>query len=284
MTVIPFTFLVLRYVHDRGAGECLNIGVVLYSGDADFIATEFEHRYERLSQTFRGFNGEHYRRALARLKVPVMRIQREWRETPLLRAKPEHVHQVLAEIFVDEDTSFQWSEPLSGVTHDLHDEVRILFDRMVKSQYPQGEEFGRRDDDALWKRVYQRALPDRVLQRMRPKRFVTPHLDIEFEHALRNGAWHVVQPLSMDYKSADTMQKKATQWVGTSVGLQGASELAKMYFLLGKPGGNRHRKAYARVKKLLDQAPIAHEVIEENDATALARSLGALVPERDEEP
>ena len=72
-------------------------------------------------------------------------------------------------------------------------------------------------------------------------------------------------------------QKKATQWVGTSVGLQDAHELGHIYFLLGKPSKNRHRKAYDRAKKLLDRAPISHDLIEENDVPKLVDRLEAIL-------
>jgi hypothetical protein len=149
---------------------------------------------------------------------------------------------------------------------------------MVTSQYGYSEEVTRLDDDYVWKRVYQAKLPESVVRRLTSKKFTTDSVDIEFDHALKNGAWHVVQPVSMDYKSGESMQRKASQWVGATVGLQGTPELARIFFLLGAPRPG-HRKAYERAKSLLSQSPVATEIVEEKDAKHLGTVLEALIRE-----
>lgn len=272
----PYTYLVLKYVHDRGANEALNIGVLIFAPEALFISVALEHRYERLSSAFAGFSGEHYRGALARVRLSVSELQKSWTNNPLFRTPPTRLAEALSQLWTDRDGGFRWSEPLGGVADDFETELGILFDRMVSSQYPHPDELSRRDDEHVWRHA-QDKLPVRVVHALTSKRFSTAHIDVEFAHAIKNGAWHVVQPVSFDYKNADTMQKKATQWLGTTVGLQSANELHRIYFLLGRPAHKAHRKAYERAKALLDQSPVAHEMIEEEDAALLGQKLEAIL-------
>jgi hypothetical protein len=88
---------------------------------------------------------------------------------------------------------------------------------------------------------------------------------------MKNGAWHIIQPVSMDFQQPESMQKKASQWVGTAVGLKDVQDLGTIFFLLGEPA--KHRKAYERAKALLDQAPVRHQIIEEGNAELLIRRL-----------
>ena len=70
MTHQPYSYVVLRYVPDQGAGESLNIGVVVYSEASGFLSARIDHHYERLSQAFARFEGQSYRRAVANLARP----------------------------------------------------------------------------------------------------------------------------------------------------------------------------------------------------------------------
>jgi hypothetical protein len=80
----------------------------------------------------------------------------------------------------------------------------------------------------------------------------------------------------MDFKAAEGMQRKGTHWLGTTVGLGAVPDLARIYFLLGKPRAG-HKKAYEKAKHLLDRSPVPHELIEEDQVDDLSRKLQELV-------
>jgi hypothetical protein len=75
MKAVPYTFTVIRYIHDRAAGESLNVGVLVFAPDVSYIGVEVEPRFERLSRTFSGFDGDVYRQTLNRLKEAVAHIR-----------------------------------------------------------------------------------------------------------------------------------------------------------------------------------------------------------------
>src|SRR5438552_17908486 len=68
---VPYTFSVIRYVHDPIAGESLNVGVLLFSGEAAILDVMLEYRYERSSATFARFDGERFKQVLCYFEAAV---------------------------------------------------------------------------------------------------------------------------------------------------------------------------------------------------------------------
>lgn len=273
--MIPYTYVVLKYVHDAGAGEMLNVGVVLLAPEAHFADVRVETKFERLSQTFKGFEGPRFRRALQAFVSAFKVVQSDFNREPLLsQRRYTTAGDVVRSLWPDLGLSFAISEPLAGITSNAAAEVDALFDRMVTSLYDK-KEAERRTDDQVWKDIYQPVLPLDVVAQLSEKSFETNEVSYKFDHAFKNGAWHVIQPVSMDYVSPDSIQRKATQWVGTTVGLEEVQELGTIYFLLGKPTG--HTVAYERAKSLLAKAPINKHIVEEHQKEIFAAELADLV-------
>ena len=69
----PFTYVVLRYVHDTSAGESLNLGVVLVAPEPGFIDCRLDFSFGRLTPAFRGFDVHLHRRTLRAVQDQVDR-------------------------------------------------------------------------------------------------------------------------------------------------------------------------------------------------------------------
>jgi hypothetical protein len=270
----PYTFTVIRYVHDKGAGEALNVGVLVCAPESGYVGVRVESRFERLSKTFSGFDGDVYRQTLNRLTESVKALNGRFNDLPLLRESPSDAIALLRTIWPDRDLSFQASPLLSGVTREsLEDVLAELFDRMVTSQAPHKEDTEHRSDEEVWA-TYQTSLRRaKISHLLAPKLFTTSEFQIEFDHAFQNSQWHVVQPVTMDFMRAESLQDKATRWLGNASALEGHPSLGTIYLLLGEPRDESHRPAYDRAKSLLHRMKVHHELIEERDADAFASFL-----------
>lgn len=273
MKKIPYTYSIIRYVHDPAAGETLNVGILLYAPTASWLGVRVESRYERLSKTFRDFEGEHFRETLRRFEGGVSSL----REKVLsglqgIEARPGDVAAVAAQIWPDQDLSFRIGPSLAGIADDLEDAIDHLFNRMVLSQYP--ADIGqRRTDEDVWS-VYSRPLERaRVVGAFREKEFKSSDFEIKFEHAFKNHQWHVLQPVSFDYKTSESIQKRAVSLLGSGTALDGQPELGTIYFLLGRPRTAAHSAAFTRAKNLLNKVPVKHDLVEEDDAKDFAKHL-----------
>src|SRR5258708_845135 len=61
---MPYTFALVRYVHDPVAGEALNVGGLLFSPGERFLDVKLAYRFERFSATFARFDGERFKQGL----------------------------------------------------------------------------------------------------------------------------------------------------------------------------------------------------------------------------
>lgn len=269
----PFTYRILRYIHDPVAGETLNVGVILFTPDVPYLGVVVDTHYERLSKAFSGFNGENFRQILRRLDLAINRFRETQLDVLPLRSLPETVDQITRQIWPDEELSFTMGPTLAGITEqDPEEELRDIFDRLVLSQYPRDEK-QRRTDDEVWN-VYKRPLAERALTPiLRPKGISTRDFQITFDYAFKNDNWHVLQPISLDVVRPESMQRKAAQWLGYCTELRSAQDLARMYLLLGEPQLRAHKTAYEKAKNILKKIPVKHEIVEERDADQFADHL-----------
>jgi hypothetical protein len=278
MSKVPYTFTVIRYVHDRGAGEALNIGVVLYAPTVQFIGLEVEPRFERLSKAFGGFDGDAYRRTLRHLADAVERLQREWEHLPEIRHLPTNAGGLLRLIWPDTDLSFEPGPVLAGVAVEpLPQVVSELFGRMVTSQAPGRGEAERRTDEEIWAVYQQPFRAQKISHLLAPKVFKAPEFELKFDHAFQNTLWHVVQPVTMDFVKPESLQDKATRWLGNATALHGHPHLGRLYLLLGRPQLESHHDAYVKAKNLLHKMPVNHELVEEHDASSFAETLASFM-------
>jgi len=179
---------------------------------------------------------------------------------------------IAEQIWPDVDLSFQISEVMAGITDSPDEALEQLFRRMVTSQYAWVRQ-DKRTDDEVWT-VYQEPLVRRrVARNLQPTVLTTPEVEVKFNYAFKNEKWHVLQPLSMDYKRKENIQNKATRWLGNAVALEGNPELGTLYLLLGPPVLETHRAAYIKAKNLLHKIRIKHELVEEDEAEDFADEI-----------
>lgn len=271
---ISYTYCLVKYVHNPAAGEMLNIGVLLCAPAELYFEARFNHYYERLSNTFADFNGDHYREIIKDIESSLSRIRDLHSSSTLfvIKERIETTEQLASQIMPDKGLSIQFGAMLAGLTSDLDSEIEHIFNQTVISQYPQKEKKSR-DDEEVWaafrKPLHQKQI-DRYLQ---PKHFVSEAYDYKFEHAFKNERWHVLKPVTLDYAQAQTIQDRATKILGEASALEGNEELGKVYILLGEPKLNSHKNAYNKAKNLLNKIPIDKEIIEEDAAEDFANDL-----------
>jgi hypothetical protein len=280
MNTIPYSYSVIRYRHDPATGEMLNIGVILCAPTAGYLNAHLEYRYERLSEAFANFDGEHYRRTLRQFSIVLRILQERLRASSLFDVWdiPSDVTSAAKQIWPDTDLSFQTGEVMAGITDNPANDLQLLFHRMVASQYARPK-LQKRTDDEVWT-FYQEPLARRhVVKKLRPTVLTTDEVEIKFDYAFRNEKWHVLQPMSMDYAKEESIQNKATKWLGNALALEDNQELKKMYVLLGPPSLESHQTAYIKAKNLLHKMPVEHELIEEDGAEHFASYIESFMKE-----
>ena len=167
----PYTYSVLRYVHDTTTGEFINVGVVLYSPEARYASALCRSTFGRISKTFPGMDGDVFKSQMRFVQSRIEEIGDGLKQELPLNGHPTSVMDVAHAVLPPDDSSLQWSPPGSGLSENLSQTLESLFDRMVV-HYDERPQKERRTDEEVW-RKYRRSLESRHVlkhQRLTPQR------------------------------------------------------------------------------------------------------------------
>ncbi len=269
---IPYTFSVLRYVHDPVTTEFVNVGVALYAPDAKYLSAVCTPYYARLSEMFGHVDGEHFRQITRYLQDRIEEIGDRLKSELPFPESPRTIGSLLATVLPPDDSAFQFSTPGGGFTSNPEKTLGSLYQRYVE-YYTARTSYPSRTDDEVWK-VFRKPLEEQhVIQLLKPKRVVAPDYEYEFERARKNEVWHTYEPVSCDLMEATSIVDKANTWVGRITSLAQSEEKFKPYFLLGEPRETNLHVAFIKAQNILHRMPCNHEFIREAEAEDFAKHL-----------
>lgn len=273
MSKLKYAFSTLRYVHDAVTHEFVTVGVVLYSAEARILMGEFCKQYRRASDFFSGINGEHFRGVVRTIERRISSSNEEW-EGLFPPSTPESISVLLNRILPIDDSAFQFAAGGAGVTSDLNRTLESLYDRYV-TQYMKRPSHERRTDEHIL-RSARTVLTQRKLSGFVSPKTIRGHdYEHEFPIAWKNGIWNTCEAVSFDFTDGSRVLERATHWLGRAVSLEESSEAFKLYLLVGKPQDSKLLKQFAKAQNILNQMPLPHEFIDEEDAGELADYIQA---------
>lgn len=264
----PYSFSILRYVHDPVTQEFINIGVAVYSRDSGFLRATCTTHYARITRMFTKIDGNRFRQLTRYIQEQISEIG-ENMSSQLPFESGHTIEHLLARVLPKDDSSIQFSPAGVGLSRDLEATVAELFERCVE-RYATTSDASRRDDEDIW-RTFREPLERRhVTAHLAPKRIIAPNYDYEFQRAWKNGVWHVYEPVSFDMVDAGAMMDKANRWVGRATSLNDSSEQFKIHLLLGEPQDTRLQSTFVKAQNILHKMPGQHELVPESDAEGFA--------------
>jgi hypothetical protein len=272
----PYTFCVLRYVHDPVTTEFVNVGVALYAAEAKYLSAICTPYYARLSDMFGHVDGDRFRQTTRYIQDRIEELGERLRSELPFADDPTTIQSLLAKVLPVDDSAFQFSQPGAGFTSDPEKTLAGLFTRLIET-YTSRPSYPSRNDEEVW-RVFKRPLEEQhVLQTLKPKRIIAPDYEYEFERARRNQVWHAYEPVSFDLMEATSIVDKANTWVGRITSLAQSEERFKPYFLLGEPREMKLHSAFIKAQNILHKMPCEHDFVRETQADAFAKNLKAEV-------
>jgi len=260
--VIAYTFVILRYVHDVGAGEFANVGIVAWSAQAG-LQFRVSDRYSRLSKFFADFDGLAYRRVVRHVEDRLRALQLELAQSDLFRGAPASLEEIVHGVVPPDDGAFQWSRVMGGVTHDLPGRVDELFAELVlRHEVKLARE--RRDEQSM-RRAMDRVLTEAgLLARLRRGVEVRgKEYEYSFYAGWSNGTLQVLEPISLDLVNPADMVDKANMWSGRLLNLARAAEFQCTAVIAPPTEGPSLRKL-DRALAILQSAPAVRAVVPEN--------------------
>jgi hypothetical protein len=276
-TRLPYSYIVLRYVHDIGTSEFINVGVVLMAQRGPYLGAKFKTTYGRLKKTFPSVDTDVFRARMRRLQATFDQFSAGDIGAPTAadRKSLSPLEQLVHSVIRMDDSSLQWSAVGSGLSKDLPATLTSLYQRFVTKYDSEQASITRKDDD-VWKHFRTELEKRNVLPHLGQKVIAVDDDSVKFEHAWKNGVWNCYEPLSFDLASDTSIKEKAHRWLGQISSIRSSSEGFHVYFLVGKPVDVSLKEAYEKAVSILRKAPDS-EVVEEDQAEAFSESVALAI-------
>jgi hypothetical protein len=271
MTQHPYTYTILRYVHDPRAGEALNVGVVVHVAAEQKLLAKVRSTFGRVKAAFPDLDGEAFKQALRDVERGIERVAREMQKGGLLAAAGDAA-AFARRGMPEDDSALQWSPVGSGLTDDAEATLQRLYDRFVQRHDNRSPH--RRDDEEVWRPVRDKLAARGVSVPFEEKTFTGEVDAITFRHAWKNGQWHAYEGVSLDLASQDSIMDKARRWVGHLTTVKdGLSEPLKLHLIIGAPQDEGLTTAYRKAVTMIRKAPLGPEVVEEAEIDELVSRI-----------
>ena len=262
---VPYSFTILRYVHDVVAAESLNVGVVVYNSTEGSLLVRTQRSMSRLRQAFPDIDPQGLRGMLASVERGIESLAQELMDAPLLVDRQLDVLKCARRVLPDDDSALQWSTAGWGLTADLTETTDRLFERYVtRHDQTAAQEERRRTDDDI-RRAFKSKLNELGAKiPFEPKRIRGSQDEITFETAWKNGKWHAYEPVSLDLADEKSIKDKARRWRGHLSAVEaGSTDDVRVHFLVGGPRDESLHAAFENAKTILSGSPFASGIVED---------------------
>jgi hypothetical protein len=163
----PYTYTILRYVHDARAGEMLNVGIVLYVPAEHRLLVKTRDTHGRVKRAFPDLDGDAFRSAMRAIERAVAAVAADVAATSLLAGDVDAAGLARRALPAD-DSALQWSPVGSGLTGDAEATLARLFDRLVLRNDDRTAR--RRVDEEVWRPIRDKLAERNVQVPFEPKR------------------------------------------------------------------------------------------------------------------
>lgn len=266
-----FQYQWVRYIPDRVTGEFVNVGVIVFNPEANFLRAKFIHKYSRISQFFTETHTQYLLTTLRHFEKELIYINKRLGD---LFAHYRSLHEITNSILPKDDSALICSEVLHGIDIDPQSALEDLFERVVTRHFSDADK-ELKDDKYVWRKVYKKYFDKyEITDKLKPHTVKTNNDHIEFDKAWKNGVWNCYETVSFDLKRTDSIKNKVYRWSGILNELENANEELHVYFLTISPKGNEQLKKFIEDMLVNKTGPsLKVTVIKENQADMFVASV-----------
>lgn len=269
---IAYSYLTLKYIHDAVTGEFVNVGVVMFAPEKGFVGVKMRRKYGRINSFFPDAQGAALTKTLRGIERAFKRYSSDMKAPGLFDGRFENILSLVRSTIPLDDSALQWGDVRGGMAKELASALDRHFERLV-SHYDEAVERESRSDNEIWKE-FSRVLVDRRLEQKVTSHAIRAPLDVvQFDKALKNGKWHVLEPVSFDLMDGATIKRKAHQIIGQMSVLEDAKEDFDIYLLIGEPRNPGVVKDYKKALKMLEAIKVPTKVFTESNASDFGKAI-----------
>ena len=120
-----YKYQLVRYIHDQSTSEFVNVGVIIYDSETNFLKSRFITKFDRVSNLFNNEPAVDY------LKDVLKQFEDSINEISNLPNKFGDIQRITSSILPKDDSALQCTEVFAGVDCDFDSALTTLFDCLV---------------------------------------------------------------------------------------------------------------------------------------------------------
>lgn len=275
-----FSYCLLQYEHNPWLKERLNIGVLLFCEDRQFLRLMTRSWDGRISAAYPNLNKAGFTEDLKQIARAIDKVSRsDFRQQSLFSSTLEremenrrtNVAQKIASMVAPgSDSSYRWNAGGVGYLSSPDVKLHDLFNRFVNN-YDSERKRPNRSDENVWSGVSKLLLERNLANRIESEPVIKTTLGaVKFQAGYQNGTYHVIQPLSFDLADEDRIVSKAAKWAGLAQSLSSArSRDVTAQFVIGRPCKEELTPYFRSAKSYLENLVGNDNVFEEEQSVRL---------------
>lgn len=253
-----YSYIILKYVPDAVRSESLNVALLMYCQEENFLRLGVRDKIAELKTLFPDIES-------SRLRAYLAKIAKSFEEIAHLKGTQldltsNNIYQLATSVLPSDYSALRWDKDFKGgISSDIEKTFDSLCKKMVDSTRKPGKE--RREDDEVWNKFSGVLTQAGLTEHLQPQSFRVGSFRQTYEHTFKNGVWHCLVPMSMDYSTEQNLLDRMNKEIGKMQTVKNEHADAKFYFLVGAPRRKHLMKDYQEVKKMFQSA--AHVVTED---------------------
>lgn len=267
-----YQYQIIRYIHDRITGEFVNVGLILFLPDTNFLHSKFVNKFSRISNFFNEINGYSLLSSLKQFEKEVEIISKRIDSNDLFE-KFISLNEITNSILIKDDSAIDCSEVKFGIDIDGKIAIDDLFERLV-DRYNQDYDKDSHDDKFIWRTFYKKHFDKKgITSKLKEHTVQTNNDKIHFDKAWKNGIWNCFQAISFDLKRTDSIKNKVYKWSGILKELENSKENVHLYFLTESLPNKRSLHNFIEETLNKKSAKIKAEIVTKKQAETFTSSL-----------
>lgn len=276
----PYYYQVLRYLHDQFTGEFVNLGVIVYSPEHEYLKAKVTNRFTRITSLFPEAKGKFIVDSAKYLETRIN--QKIAPQLSQLFHPSANLETITSNILKRDDSALQLSPVLKAIDIDLDAATSYLFETLVNKYLPDEGGTKRLNDEEVWRNKYKAYFDKyKISDRLISHSIKTQNDVFSFEKAWKNEIWHFYEPLSFDLKREITLKDKVYRWVGKINKLTHSSEYIHLTFLASIPKKHQSLANFVKTSLHIENKIIHVDIVFESDAEHLAKQISIEMEEHD---
>lgn len=276
-----FQYQIVQYIHDHFTSEFVNVGIIVYSPENNYLNCKFVNRPVRIKAMFPHANGRFIEKVLKSIEV---NIRQRAKELGGLFSMPDHLEKITSSILPQDNSAIQFTPVKYALDIELDAAVNDLYNQLVDKYMTAAKRNPSLSDSDVWKEKYKEYFEQlNISNRLVKHTLHTTNDSFEFDKAWKNEVWHCYQPVSFALQDKETVKDKVYRWYGRLKELQTSDEVVHLTFLTATSKNHSDLNSFINEYLKFDERGLKTDIVKDKDAKKFATHVKELMAAHDNE-